>query len=1162
MLLFSLCVVSAIQVEQCSTENNKVIVKLNHVKSTPELAIEDVDSMITSQTFALPFLNASVNVVSSTWKVYDANGNFIKTHQTLAEDAVHISNSFTFREMYGFSVNIQYQVNENDKIKVLESIEYEVIGLNPISLPQSVSSTFIEAYKKLASNYDTSYLRNLPVDRPKMLIISHNSLNNYLPGFVSWKKSKGFDVYVANVQTIGNSVQAIKNYVLNHYLEYRSDHLLILGDVNGSYAIPTNIYTSPDGTEQDADDNFYTMLIGDDYFPEMVSGRFSFGDINEMLTMFSKTINYERNPYMINTNWMRRSLVVAGNYAEGGLRPVTPIWMSRWLREKMLAKGYAAVDTVFYPPTLTGASAITASINQGVQFISYRGWGAADGWHYPAFHNQDLNSSHINGARMPIVFSIVCNTGDFANSVNPCFGEKWMRMGTIEGLGGCVGFVGPSDLHTKTIFNNTISTGIFSGIFDDGIRNLGASVLAGKIELYNNYPHERGPNQHVAFYFHVYNILSDPSLNMWVLVPSIIPASVVTNGTAFAQSDSYIDIQAPGLDGAIVTGTKNNTDYTYAIVHNGSAVLPINPEQTGVLTVTISKENHVPRVVTMTPSLNASIGVVDNSLIGQLVYPGQNYSLNLTLKNYSESTLSNINASLSAIPTSLVTIQNSQQMIGSIAPGATTTLTYNVAINGNTPSDRIIRFDLNLPSLATQSSFELKTGGARFVVTSTQGNLNIGNTNTITFSLMNSGNYLIQNASVILLSSTNAAAVLGSDFNLGNVGVGETGSFQANISVQADCYNGRNIPLVFIISNTEGYETICYYNMTAGNPSVTDPTGPCGYGYFAYDSFDVSYPQHPTYEWIEIDPRDGGPQDAQVNLIMDDGSYTVNLPFTFRYYGVDYNSMTICSNGWVSFVTTWMADFNNNYIPAALGPYAMVAPYWDDLKGMKTGQDSLGSYFNDMRIVNWYDQANNRYIVEWNDAYNQFTIELMQNASLEKFQLILYPNDGSDGDIVVQYHTVDNPGIGRNYCTVGVENHLQNDGLTYTFSNQYPVTARPLQAGLAIRFTTSPPDSYVSNDNLVTAPVPFVLNQNYPNPFNPETTIDFSVNTKSEVKLEVYNLKGQRINTLLNSTLNKGNHQVNWNGTDDKGANVTSGVYIYKMTAEGFTQTKKMILMK
>ena len=126
-----------------------------------------------------------------------------------------------------------------------------------------------------------------------------------------------------------------------------------MGDVTnqGAYSIPTAFYPSPEYQENDADDNQYTFIEGNDYFPEMLVGRLSFNDIAEFMAMSNKSVIYEKTPYMSNTNWMKRGLAVAGNYAEGGLRPSTPVEMSRWLRDKMLNFGYTAVDTVFYPPT-------------------------------------------------------------------------------------------------------------------------------------------------------------------------------------------------------------------------------------------------------------------------------------------------------------------------------------------------------------------------------------------------------------------------------------------------------------------------------------------------------------------------------------------------------------------------------------------------------------------------------------------------------------------------------------------------------------------------------------------------------------------------------------------------------------------------------------------
>ncbi len=100
-------------------------------------------------------------------------------------------------------------------------------------------------------------------------------------------------------------------------------------------------------------------------------------------------------------------------------------------------------------------------------------------------------------------------------------------------------------------------------------------------------------------------------------------------------------------------------------------------------------------------------------------------------------------------------------------------------------------------------------------------------------------------------------------------------------------------------------------------------------------------------------------------------------------------------------------------------------------------------------------------------------------------------------------------------------------------------------------------------DEEIIVPVSFSLNQNYPNPFNPTTTISFSVaQASSFVTLDIYNIKGQKVRTLINKKLDAGTHQVVWNGNDTNDKSVTSGVYFYKMNAGNYTNTKKMILIK
>ncbi len=88
-------------------------------------------------------------------------------------------------------------------------------------------------------------------------------------------------------------------------------------------------------------------------------------------------------------------------------------------------------------------------------------------------------------------------------------------------------------------------------------------------------------------------------------------------------------------------------------------------------------------------------------------------------------------------------------------------------------------------------------------------------------------------------------------------------------------------------------------------------------------------------------------------------------------------------------------------------------------------------------------------------------------------------------------------------------------------------------------------------------PAKFELEQNYPNPFNPSTNINFTISAKSDVKLSVYNLLGQKVATLMDKPLNAGQYHVTFNGSD-----LPSGVYFYRLKAGKYSQTRKMLLMK
>lgn len=163
------------------------------------------------------------------------------------------------------------------------------------------------------------------------------------------------------------------------------------------------------------------------------------------------------------------------------------------------------------------------------------------------------------------------------------------------------------------------------------------------------------------------------------------------------------------------------------------------------------------------------------------------------------------------------------------------------------------------------------------------------------------------------------------------------------------------------------------------------------------------------------------------------------------------------------------------------------------------------------------------------------------------------------------------PGVAKFVLATGalVNSNINLGKLNLTFNNgvsgnvvlntQIKTNGSAYQPGPSFNFTpTGLEDAEVINS----LPTEFAVKQNYPNPFNPTTTIEFSVPQNSNVKVSIYNLIGQEIRTLVNSEMETGTYKVTWNGENNFGQQVNSGVYLYRVVSGDKVQTMKMTLMK
>jgi hypothetical protein len=125
------------------------------------------------------------------------------------------------------------------------------------------------------------------------------------------------------------------------------------------------------------------------------------------------------------------------------------------------------------------------------------------------------------------------------------------------------------------------------------------------------------------------------------------------------------------------------------------------------------------------------------------------------------------------------------------------------------------------------------------------------------------------------------------------------------------------------------------------------------------------------------------------------------------------------------------------------------------------------------------------------------------------------------------------------------------------------------RGAVAVTVTVAAQTSNAVNFNFITGvqsresfPTQFELTQNYPNPFNPETKIQFQLPTTTHVRIEIYNIHGQKIRTLLDGQRTAGFHTLLWDGRIQNGESAASGMYFYHLVAGNFQQTRKMALLR
>ena len=952
-----------------------------------------------------------------------------------------------------------------------------------------ISETFLPIYRALAPNADEMLADYQPV-RGGYLILTPAAYADSVKALARWKHLKGYYTQITRHTEIpgGASPVNIFSYIQSAYQNWENppEFVCVIGDEN--MEIPDSpFYHSPYTYASDHD---YSCVDGSDYLSDVMVTRMSIYNNATLGAAMYKSLIYETNPYMGDPSYWLRGLSVAGNVSA-----VTPRITTLWVRQQLLDHGFIQVDTSFRWASYEVDPLLPGYFSNGVSIISYRGWAHSGGWYAPRFENADLDVSATN--KLGIMASLVCGTGNFA--VGECFGEKWIRMGSPPDLlkgGPC--FYGVTDGSTHTKWNNPIMIGYYWAILEQGIYNFASAAFMGKMELYNTYPRHQQIGGWVEQYFHTYNTLGDPELeirtaipqNMTITYPAIIPVgtsmlSLHVNGSGGGPlANAYVNL-AKGYGAGEQVFVGGRTDAS------GDLTLNFSTTTSDTMFVTVTSRNYIPHrgfsiVQAQSVALNVSVIAIDDDNSGGSsgnndgnVNPSETIEFAVTLRNFGTSvTATNVSATLtSADPDINITVPT--RTYPNIAPGATGNASQFAAhFASDIPHGEhkilLLNITCDQGSWTGAVPVDVKSMSFGLISLSYPGDpnnrLDPGETSQLAIDLINHGE--LGGTSLVghLSSSDTSVLIIDSLADFGNIGIDGSGSNISSpftIQVGAGVYDGRNVNFHMDMVSSNGSIAQRAFSAVVGDVNTYDPLGPDDYGYYIYDNTDVGCLPAPVYSWVEISPYAGGlGTRITFPFSTDDDAVVVNLPFNFYYYGQSFNYMLVSINGFVAFDTShfdmqghhWF-NFDNGQIPEPGAPAGLIAPFWDDLE-----------YTGNNGVFRYYDSANHRFIIEWKNCTHA-----LGNQSLESFQMIIYdpvyyPSPTGDSDILFQYQLVNNddndtydpeaPGL---YSTVGMQNLAKTDGLQYTYDNLYHPAAATLQAGRAIKITTAtgltpPPD--------------------------------------------------------------------------------------------------------
>lgn len=491
-----------------------------------------------------------------------------------------------------------------------------------------------------------------------LLVVVHDDFLGALQPLVDWKRQTGFKVEVVKTSSLGPSptdadVKAAVQSRYDTWSDPALGFLLLVGDTDF-----TPIHQGSGGGNSQVTDNWYACLEGTDYLPEIAVARISTRTAAETTEVVDKLLTYERATFATD-DWTKTvGFIGTSDSGHIGLIEGTHDWCidtyytPNGFLHTAWSHGGASSDRHYYTYD-ADTSEISASIDEGRTLVNYSGHGSTTSWQGPTSHggyDQTDVRGNTNADMYPFVISNACVTGSL--QVTECFGETWQKGAER----GSIAFWGASN-NSYWDEDDYLQRSLHGNVFPvDATPPIGVIVNETKIDLYEHY----GDTGTTAYYFDMYNLLSEPTLSLWTRRPR---TPVVSYPESLPIGENLLEVtvtfEGSPVEGALVAARREEdgvfeSGYTDAA---GAVTLTLDPApaSVGPMGVTVTGHDLRPHegstnvISPDSPWLVHRSHGVDDAAGGDgdgLANPGETFVMPVTVENVGQQPGTGLSATL------------------------------------------------------------------------------------------------------------------------------------------------------------------------------------------------------------------------------------------------------------------------------------------------------------------------------------------------------------------------------------------------------------------------------------------------------------------------------------------------------------------------------------